>query len=334
MISMKTTLLKACRVYPDCSAMDKKLHMMTSNAAEQVRTQKSQAAFLVQIAGRTPPKTLHCLSMRLTAEYFALKPEERELPNQQKFHDPDLYCYAFSDNVLVCAVVVDSTISSALIQSIDKFDWLSTEFNATMQNQNSDARYASSMNHLRFYLPYVFPLLNKIVFLDHDVVVQKDLTELWSVYMKGKVNGAVETCRKDDPSYRQMNIFINFSDPMVAKRFNAKACTWAFGMNVFNLQEWRRRNLTGIYYQYLQFVWKNNAIVESRQLAHRMGRLLQLDRGFGMEMARPWFRLSLWSQSRQHRAGSRDSSDNSPGASQDACNAWDIYWFRFSGGNK
>lgn len=112
---MKATLLKACRVYPDCSAMDKKLHMMTSNAAEQVRTQKSQAAFLVQIAGRTPPKTLHCLSMRLTAEYFALKPEERELPNQQKFHNPDLYCYAFSDNVLACAVVVNSTISSALV---------------------------------------------------------------------------------------------------------------------------------------------------------------------------------------------------------------------------
>lgn len=140
------------------------------------------------------------------------------------------------------------------IQSIDEFEWLSTKYNATMQNQNSDARYASSMNHLLFYLPDFFPLLNKIVLLDHDVVVQKDLTELWSVDMKGKVNGAVETCRKDDPFYRQMNMFINFSDPMVAKKFDAKACTWAFGMNVFDLQEWRRRNLTDVYYQYLQLV--------------------------------------------------------------------------------
>lgn len=119
MKSMKATLLKASRVYPDCSAMDKKLRTMTSNAEEQVRTQKSQAAFLVRIAGRTTPKALHCLSMRLTAEYFALKPEERELPNQQKFNNPDLYHYAvFSDNVLACAVVVDSTISSALVNCL------------------------------------------------------------------------------------------------------------------------------------------------------------------------------------------------------------------------
>ena len=72
--------------------------------------------------------------------------------------------------------------------------------------------------------------------------------------MKGKVNGAVETCQKDDPSYRKMDMLINFSDPLVARRFDIKACTWAFGMNVFDLQEWRQRNLTGVYHEYLQLV--------------------------------------------------------------------------------
>uniref|UniRef100_A0A5B6Z711 Putative galacturonosyltransferase 6 isoform X1 n=1 Tax=Davidia involucrata TaxID=16924 RepID=A0A5B6Z711_DAVIN len=80
MKSMEVSLLKASRIYTDCSAMAMKLRAMTYNAEEQVRAQKNQATFLVQLAGRTTPKGLHCLSMRLTAEYFTLQPEEREFP--------------------------------------------------------------------------------------------------------------------------------------------------------------------------------------------------------------------------------------------------------------
>uniref|UniRef100_A0A5B6Z9F2 Uncharacterized protein n=1 Tax=Davidia involucrata TaxID=16924 RepID=A0A5B6Z9F2_DAVIN len=80
MKSMDATLLKASCVYTDCSAMAGKLRAMTYNAEEQVRTQKKEVTFLVQLAGRTTPKGLYCLSMRLTAEYFALQPEEREFP--------------------------------------------------------------------------------------------------------------------------------------------------------------------------------------------------------------------------------------------------------------
>lgn len=43
------------------------------------------------------------------------------------------------------------------------------------------------MNHLRMYLPEVFPELDRIIFLDDDVVVQKDLTGLWELEMRGKV---------------------------------------------------------------------------------------------------------------------------------------------------
>ncbi|KAH6756532.1 los glycosyltransferase 5 [Perilla frutescens var. hirtella] len=59
--------------------------------------------------------------MRLTAEYFALKHEDRELPNKHKLQDPHLYHFAvFSDNVLACAVVVNSTISTAMFKVEDK----------------------------------------------------------------------------------------------------------------------------------------------------------------------------------------------------------------------
>ncbi|EEF41406.1 probable galacturonosyltransferase 6 [Ricinus communis] len=292
MKSMETTLSKANRVYPHCSDMVAKLRAMNYNAEEQVRAQKNQNTFLINLAARTTPKGLHCLSMQLTAKYFDLPPGKRLFPNQQRVHDPDLHHYAvFSDNILACAVVVNSTVSSAKdaesiifhvvtdslnlpaismwfllnppskatiqIQSIDNFGWLSTKYSSTVKQQNShDPSYVSALNHLRFYLPDLFPLLNKIVLFDHDVVVQKDLTGLWSLDMNGKVNGAVETCQESDTSYRQMDMFINFSDPFVTKRFDANACTWAFGMNLFDLKEWRRQNLTALYHKYLQEGYK------------------------------------------------------------------------------
>uniref|UniRef100_A0A2N9IA95 Hexosyltransferase n=1 Tax=Fagus sylvatica TaxID=28930 RepID=A0A2N9IA95_FAGSY len=239
---MEATLSKASRVYPDCSAM----------------------------------------------------PEERQLPNEQKLQDAELYHYAvFSDNVLACAVVVNSTITTAMesekivfhvvtdslnlpaismwfllnppgkatiqIQSIDDFEWLSTKYNTTLKKQSSsDTRYRSELNYLRFYLPDVYPALDKIVLLDHDVVVQRDLTELWSVNMKGKVNGAVETCHDSEALLRRMDMLINFSDPIVAKSFDVNACTWAFGMNLFDLREWRQQYLTSVYHKYLQLGYERS----------------------------------------------------------------------------
>ncbi|BBH01911.1 galacturonosyltransferase 12 [Prunus dulcis] len=59
-------------------------------------------------------------------------------------------------------------------------------------------KYNSVMNHIRIHLPEMFPSLDKVVFLDDDIVVQTDLSPLWDIDMNGKVNGAVETCRGED----------------------------------------------------------------------------------------------------------------------------------------
>ncbi|XP_010278152.1 PREDICTED: probable galacturonosyltransferase 6 isoform X2 [Nelumbo nucifera] len=288
MRAMENSLLKASRIYTDCSAMATKLRAMTYNSDEQLRAHQNQATYLFQLAARTTPKGLHCLSMRLTADYFALQPAEQEFPNKQKLHDRDLYHYAvFSDNVLACSVVVNSIISAAVepekivfhivtdalnlpsitmwfllnppgkatieVKNMDDFGWLSSTYGTVLKKQDSrDPRYTSALNHLRFYLPDVFPELNKIVLLDHDVVVHRDLSGLWSFDMKGKVNGAVETCREGEPSFRRMDMLIDFSDPIIAERFDSAACTWAFGMNVFDLLEWRRQNLTAVYHKYIQ----------------------------------------------------------------------------------
>ncbi|GAA0158015.1 transferase [Lithospermum erythrorhizon] len=118
MNAMEATLAKASHIYPDCEAMSTNLHAMTYNTEEQVRRQKEQTAFLFHLAGRTTPKGLHCLSMRLTSEFFVLLPDDRELPNQHKLNDQSLYHFGvFSDNVLACAVVVNSTVSAAEVTS-------------------------------------------------------------------------------------------------------------------------------------------------------------------------------------------------------------------------
>ncbi|CAK9135440.1 unnamed protein product, partial [Ilex paraguariensis] len=107
------------------------------------------------------------------------------------------------------------------------------KYEVTLQKQTSpNPRYTFALNHLRFYLPHVVPLLNKIVLLGHDLIGQRDLAGLWSVDVKSKVNAVVETCQEGEPSFRWMDLFINLSDPMVAKRFDAKACTSAFRMMI------------------------------------------------------------------------------------------------------
>ncbi|CAI9283128.1 unnamed protein product [Lactuca saligna] len=111
--------------------------------------------------------------------------------------------------------------------------------------KSENTKHISMLNYLKFYLPEMYPKLHRILFLDDDVVVQKDLTGLWRVDLEGKVNGAVETCFGSFHRYAQ---YLNFSHPLIKEKFNPKACAWAFGMNIFDLDAWRREGLTDQYH--------------------------------------------------------------------------------------
>ncbi|XP_020115246.1 probable galacturonosyltransferase 3 isoform X2 [Ananas comosus] len=157
------------------------------------------------------------------------------------------------------------------VENIDDFKWLNSSYCSVLRQLESsrikdyyfkashasslsvgnenlkyrNPKYLSMLNHLRFYMPEIYPKLEKILFLDDDIVVQKDLTPLWSVDLKGMVNGAVETCKE---SFHRFDTYINFSNPIISKNFDPRACGWAFGMNIFDLKEWKKRNITGIYH--------------------------------------------------------------------------------------
>ncbi|XP_010551819.1 PREDICTED: probable galacturonosyltransferase 13 isoform X1 [Tarenaya hassleriana] len=120
--------------------------------------------------------------------------------------------------------------------------------------QSRSPKYISLLNHLRIYLPELFPNLEKVVFLDDDVVVQRDLSPLWDIDLNGKVNGAVETCRGEDQwvmSKRFRNYF-NFSHPIVVKYLDPEECAWAYGMNIFDLRAWRKTNIRETYHSWFK----------------------------------------------------------------------------------
>lgn len=136
--------------------------------------------------------------------------------------------------------------------NLQKFYFENKLENATKDTTNMKFRnpkYLSILNHLRFYLPEMYPKLHRILFLDDDIVVQKDLTGLWKIDMDGKVNGAVETCFGSFHRYKQ---YMNFSHPLIKAKFNPNACAWAYGMNFFDLDAWRREKCTEEYHY-----WQN-----------------------------------------------------------------------------
>lgn len=120
--------------------------------------------------------------------------------------------------------------------------------------QARSPKYISLLNHLRIYLPELFPSLNKVVFLDDDIVVQRDLSPLWEIDLEGKVNGAVETCRGEDNwvMSKRFRTYFNFSHPVIDRSLDPDECAWAYGMNVFDLEAWRKTNIRDTYHFWLK----------------------------------------------------------------------------------
>ncbi|KMZ76453.1 Glycosyltransferase [Zostera marina] len=280
-------------------------------------------------AATSIPKGIHCLSMRLTKEYYAStsKAEARKelTPSDQVHHLSDNSKYHFvisSDNILAASVVVASVRKSFSIpekvvfhiitdekthpgmhawfalnpvfpsiievKGVHQFEWLTTQklpvvetfenHNSVLNTKNNDSeaqstphqlgsslqarnsKYTSILNHLRIYLPELFPRLNKVVFLDDDVVVQRDLLPLFNIDLQGKVNGAVETCRGKDERVmsKRFSTYFNFTHPLISRYLNPRECAWAYGMNIFDLSTWRTTNIQHTYHYWINENQKSN----------------------------------------------------------------------------
>lgn len=112
----------------------------------------------------------------------------------------------------------------------------------------------SLLNHLRIYIPELFPDLNKIVFLDDDTVVQHDLSSLWELDLNGEVIGATfdSSCGDDCCPGRKYKDYFNFTSPIISSKLDYDRCGWLYGMNVFDLQAWRKTSITATYHHWLK----------------------------------------------------------------------------------
>lgn len=112
---MEVAITRAKSVTVDCNNVDKKLRQILDLTEDEADFHMKQSAFLYQLAVHTTPKSHHCLSMRLTVEYFK-SPLDMELQQDEKYMNPALQHYAiFSKNVLAATVVINSTVLHAQV---------------------------------------------------------------------------------------------------------------------------------------------------------------------------------------------------------------------------
>ncbi|CAH9088126.1 unnamed protein product [Cuscuta europaea] len=220
-----------------------------------------------------------------------------EVRNSLRLVDNNLYHFCiFSNNLLAVSVVINSTVSNAdhpqqfifhivtdeinygamqawflsndfkgstiEVQKVEDFTWLNASYSPVVKDITTDiyqkSKYVSLLTHLRFYIPEIYPELEKVVFLEDDVIVQKDLASLFLLDLHGNVNGAVETCLE---GFHFLYKYVNFSNPLISSKFDPQACGWAFGLNVFDLIAWKRANATGRYHYWIEqnadmTIWK------------------------------------------------------------------------------
>ncbi|KAK6943274.1 Glycosyl transferase, family 8 [Dillenia turbinata] len=98
--------------------------------------------------------------------------------------------------------------------------------------------YISVFSHSHYLLDQIFSTLKKVVVLDDDVVVQRDLSALWDLDMEGKVNGAVEVCPL------RLGLLKSY---LGDENFEDYSCVWMSGLNIIDLVRWREQDLSSTY---------------------------------------------------------------------------------------
>ncbi|KAF2579170.1 hypothetical protein F2Q68_00001635 [Brassica cretica] len=284
---MEAVISKAKSFPVDCNNVDKKLRQILDMTEDEASFHMKQSVFLYQLAVHTMPKSLHCLSMRLTVEYF--KSGSVDTEDSEKFSDPSLLHFVvISDNILASSVVINSTVlharesknfvfhvltneqnyfamkqwfirnpcKQAAIQvlNIEKLELdnsdvklpLPAEFRVSflsgdnLASQGKRTHYLSLFSQSHYLLPKIFHKLKKVVILDHDVVVQRDLSPLWELDMEGKVNGAVKEC----------SVRLGQLKSLKGGSFDANACLWMSGLNVIDLARWRELGVSETYQKF------------------------------------------------------------------------------------
>ncbi|KAJ3680991.1 hypothetical protein LUZ60_015480 [Juncus effusus] len=118
--------------------------------------------------------------------------------------------------------------------------------------------YISVFGHSNFLLSEIFPNLERVVVLEDDLVVQKDLSSLFEIDLEGKTIGAVEFCRVKLGQIKEYLNEVNYGE------IENNTCLWLSGLNVVDLKKWRENNISAKYLDLIQKFKKEKEINEER----------------------------------------------------------------------
>ncbi|CAD5192672.1 probable galacturonosyltransferase 7 isoform X1 [Musa acuminata AAA Group] len=315
---------KSCSV--DCNNVDRKLRQILDLTEDEAHFHMKQSAYLYQLGVQTMSKSFHCLSMRLTVEYFKSPSAEIEHSFANKIDNPSSQHYViFSRNILALSVTINSTVMNSEesdnmvfhvltdkqnfysmkhwfarnsyrnaaihVLNFDELDLnhfvgldlealsmseefrISTHTIAQPSSLQMRTKYISVFGHSHFLLSDIFKNLKKVIVLDDDVVVQKDISFLWNLDLGGKVNGATEFC---GVKLGQLKSYLGTS------RYDGNSCVWMSGLNIIDLDKWREHDITGMYRRFLRELnheneasWRTATLPASLLVFH--GQIYSLD---------------------------------------------------------
>jgi alpha-1,4-galacturonosyltransferase len=118
-------------------------------------------------------------------------------------------------------------------------------FRDTKKTQAEGTEYLSVFGHSHFALPNLLKNISKVVVLDDDIIVQKDLSLLWNFDLGGKVIGAEQVC---GVTLGQIKEYIG------GFKYDSNSCAWMSGLNIVDLKKWREYNIDSVYHELLQRV--------------------------------------------------------------------------------
>ncbi|KAK1320931.1 putative galacturonosyltransferase 7 [Acorus calamus] len=248
---LKATVAKARSCHVDCSNVDKKLRQILDLTEDEANFHLRQSAFLYHLGVQTIPKSLHCLSMRLTVEYFRSNGADMDSSSADK-HNPDKqHCVVFSRNVLASSIVINSTVMHAEDSRNLVFHLLTDEENYFAMKfclRRNDSISDENRIYISLWSCTLSPSrylknLKRVVILDDDVVVQRDLLPLWNLNLGDKVNAAIQFC---GVRFGQLKSYLG------SNSYDSETCSWMSGVNIIDLEKWREYNISGSYEHLLQ----------------------------------------------------------------------------------
>ncbi|XP_010693010.2 probable galacturonosyltransferase 7 isoform X1 [Beta vulgaris subsp. vulgaris] len=297
---MEAAIAKAKSVPVDCSNVDKKFRQLVDLTEDEANFHTKQSSFLYQLAVQTMPKSLHCLSMRLTVEYFHTNPLDVEDSVTEKYVDPELYHYVIlSNNILAASVAINSTVihakesrklvfhvltdrqnyfamtlwfgrntfKKATIQVLNIEEYnrvpgllLPQEFRVTFQSAHKLPRLDYKTEYVSLFSRSHYLLPQIFKNLDKIVVLDDDIVVQQDLSPLWRINMG----RMVIGAAEFCSVRLGQLDKYLGGvNFNRNSCSWMSGMNVIDLARWRELNLTGTFRKTAQELKRKGRLPEA-----------------------------------------------------------------------